>query len=140
TPPTSMMSQSSATVSTMPLSLPIINSVRQCGAQACHDTTNIGAAAMMGMANGDRKRVCRVGAVGAAARQQDAHHCGNLVLLGMPGPDNRLLDLVRGVLGDRQSGLGGCEPRNPPRLAKLQGCRRIAVDEGLLDRRLVGRH
>ena len=94
---------------------------------------------VMRMADGDGQRIGRVVAVEGGARQQHADHRPDLLLLGVAGADDRLLDLVRRVFGDGQPGLGRDEKGDAPRLAELQRRRGVAVDEGLLDRRLVGR-
>ena len=53
--------------------------------------------------------------------------------------DHGLLDEIGGIFGDRQAGERRRDERDAARLAELQRRLRIAVDEGLLDRRLDGR-
>ena len=92
---------------------------------------------MVGVGDGDRQRVGGVGAGCVAARQQDFQHRRDLPFLGMPCPDDRLLDQVRGIFGDRQPSQGGHHERDAARLPELQRPLRVAVDEGFLDGGLV---
>ena len=94
--------------------------------------------AVMRMADGDGERIRRVVAVEGGAREKHPDHRPDLLLLGMAGADDRLLDLVRRILGHCQPRLCRYEERDTPRLSELQGRRGVTVDEGLLDRRLVG--
>ncbi len=57
----------------------------------------------------------------------------------MAGPDDRLLHRVRRVFGDRDSGARRHQHGDAAGLAELQCRRRVAIDEGRLDRRLVRR-
>ena len=95
--------------------------------------------AVMRVADGDGERIGRVVAVEGGAGEEHPDHRPDLLLLGMAGADDGLLDLVRRVFGHRQPRLRRDEERDAPRLAELQRRRGVAVDEGLLDRRLVGR-
>ena len=72
-------------------------------------------------------------------RQQHADHHLDLLLVGMADADHRLLDEVGGIFGDAQARHRRHHQRDAARLAELQRRLRIAVDEGLLDRRLVRR-
>ena len=74
-----------------------------------------------------------------ASRQQHLHHHRDLRLFGMADADDRLLDQIGGVFGDRQAEQRRRGERDAARLTELQRRLRIAIDEGLLDRRLAGR-
>ena len=96
-------------------------------------------AAGVGVADGDRQRVGGVGDRRAGGGQQAGDHEGDLVLVGAAGADQRLLDHLGGVFGDREAGGGGRQHRRGAGVAELQGRGAVGGDEGLLDRRLVGR-
>jgi hypothetical protein len=89
---------------------------------------------------GDRHRE-RVGGVGRAdltGRKQYFDHHRDLGLFGMTGADDGLLDDIGGIFGDRKAEQGGRGERNAARLAEFQRRLRIAIDESLLNRRLIG--
>lgn len=90
------------------------------------------------VANGDSERIGGVGRIGRGARQQQAHHRADLVLLRVPDAGDGFLDGVRRVFGDRKAGPGRRQHADAPRLAELQRRRAVMRNEGLLDRRLVG--
>lgn len=92
---------------------------------------------MMGVGEGDRKRVGGIVGGEHGLGHEHRHHQPDLLLLRVPGSDDGLLDGVRGVFGDRQPGPGGDQQRHPAGLPELQRGARVLVDEGLLDRRLV---
>ena len=70
--------------------------------------------------------------------QQHADHHAHLRLVAVAGADDGLLDQVGRIFGDRHAALGRHQHGDAARLAELQrrGC--VLVDEGRLDRGLVG--
>ena len=93
----------------------------------------------MRVADRARERVGRVGRGIARQREQAPHHVLHLLLGGVAVADHRLLDLQRGVLGDRQAGEHRGADRGAARLAERERRLRVGVDEHLLDRDLAGR-
>ena len=94
--------------------------------------------AMMRMRHRDGERVGGVLGLRIGLRQQHADHQADLRLLGVAGADDRLLHQVRRVFGDQHAGLRRHQQRDAARLPELQRRDRVAVDEGRLDRGLVG--
>jgi hypothetical protein len=90
------------------------------------------------LADRDREGVGCVGAVDGAAGQQAGDHHRDLLLGRMAGADDRFLDVVGGIFGDRQAGPRRRQQHDATRQAELQRRPRIAVEEGLLDRRGLG--
>ena len=70
--------------------------------------------------------------------QEPRHHLLHLLLARVPVPDDRLLDLERGVLGHRQLRRDGGADRRPARLAERERGRGVDVHEHLLERHLGG--
>src|SRR5579862_8215716 len=69
---------------------------------------------MMGVADGDRQRIGRVGGgMGGKPRQQPSHHQLHLRLFGMAGADHGLFDPVGGIFGDRQTAFGRGQQHTP---------------------------
>ena len=91
------------------------------------------------MANGDGKRIGSMLCARPRTRQQHLDHQCDLLLVGVTGTDNRLLDPVRRIFRNRQSGPGGNQERNSPRLAKFQRRGRIPGNECLLNSHCIGR-
>ena len=91
------------------------------------------------MAHRDGQRIGGIGRIGGAARQQHADHGADLALVGMAGSDQGFLDDVGRVFGDRDAGLGRRQHDDAARLAELERRCRVAIGEGFLDRRFVGR-
>ena len=127
--------------STLPLSLPIIDPRQSTVSTAAVPTAASLPAcprlAMIGMADGDRKRVGFVGALHPRLGQQEADHRLDLPLLGVARAGHRLLDQVRRILGDQQPAHCRRQQRHAARLPELQRRARVVVDEGLLDRRFL---
>ena len=94
---------------------------------------------MMRVADGDGQRVGRVGALEVGGGQQGLDHQLHLALFGMAGADDGFLDQVGGIFADRQPAQSRRHQRHAARLPELQRRARAGGDEGLLDRRLVGR-
>jgi uncharacterized protein len=92
----------------------------------------------MRMAYRHGKRVGGMLAVPIRLRQQGADHHLHLPLVAMAGARYRLLDRVGRVFGNGNAGPCRHQQGNAARLAKFQRGRRVAIDEGCLDRRLVG--
>src|SRR5882672_6118621 len=92
---------------------------------------------MVGVADGDRQRIGGIGGLQQAARQQATHHHLDLRLLGMAGADDRLLDQVGGIFGDREPGQRRHQQRHAACEAELQRGRSVLIDEGLFDRGLL---
>ena len=70
-------------------------------------------------------------------RQDLPHHHLDLGLVRVPGADDRFLDQIGRVFGNREAALGRCEQDHAAGDAEFQGRRRVAVDEALFDRRLI---
>ncbi len=70
--------------------------------------------------------------------QQHADHHPNLRLVAVAGADDALLHQIRRVFGDRHAGPRGHHHGNSARLSELERRLGVLVDEGRLDRRLVG--
>ncbi len=87
----------------------------------------------------DRQRVGGVLGLRIGFRQQHADHHSYLRLLAVAGADHGLLHLVGRIFGDRQSGARRHQHGDAARLAELQGRGGVAVDESVLDRRLLRR-
>ena len=79
------------------------------------------------MGQPDGQRVGRVGRRGLGQPEQRAHHEGDLGLLRAAASDDRLFDLARGILVDRETAFGRREDRRAARRAHR-------------DRRLVALH
>ena len=90
----------------------------------------------MGVGDGDGERVGGVGAVGGRARQEAPHHGADLALVAMACADHGLLDGVGRIFGDDDARKRRHEQGDPARLAELERCRSVTVDESLLDRGL----
>ena len=70
--------------------------------------------------------------------QQQLHHLPDLRLLGAPIADDRALDLGRGVLDNRDTGLGGGQHGHAARVTQLEGTARVHGVKNVLDRHAVG--
>ena len=92
----------------------------------------------MRVANGDSKCIRLIIIVEARTRQEHPDHGPDLLLLCVPGADDRFLDCVGRVLGNRDAGPGRNQQGHTPCLTELQCRRGVAVDKGLLNRRLAG--
>ena len=93
--------------------------------------------AVLRVADGDRERVGGVRSRCGRRGQQHPHHHRHLLLFRVADADDGLLDEVGGVFGDRQPAQRQRGQRNAARLPELQRRLRIAIEECLLDRRLV---
>ena len=91
------------------------------------------ALAVVGVAQRHRQRVGGVGLWRAVELEQAHHHGLHLLFAGVAVADHRLLDLQRGVFGNRQIGQHQRRQRRAARLAQQQGRGRVDVDEHLLD-------
>ena len=92
----------------------------------------------MRVANGARKRVGGVCGGRAGEPEEPLHHLLHLHLLRVTVADHGLLDLERGVLGDRQARVNGSADRSASRLAERERRGGIDVDEDFLQRDLLG--
>src|SRR6266567_633807 len=92
--------------------------------------------AAVGMADGASQRVGRVGRRRRRQREEPLHHLLHLALGRLAVADDRLLDLQRGVFGDRKIGEHRRADRRAARLTQKQRRAWIGVDEHLLDRDL----
>jgi hypothetical protein len=88
-----------------------------------------------GVAKRDGQRVRRVRPDRVRARKLHPHHVVDLPLVRVARADDGLLDGVRRVFRDRDTGGRRHQHRNAPRLPELQCASPVAVDEGHLDRR-----
>ena len=93
----------------------------------------------MRMGDGDGERVGGVGAVEHRARQQAFHHGPDLALVAMAGADHRLLHRVRRIFGDRSPSSAGTSRAMPRAWPSFKRGRGVAIDESLLDGRLLRR-
>ena len=84
---------------------------------------------------GDRRRVGGVRGVGRRGQvQQDLHHPLHLGLVGRSESGDGVLDLVRGVLGDRQAPLGRLRHHDPGGLADAHGGADVHLEQDPFDR------
>ena len=93
---------------------------------------------VMRMRHGDGERVGGVVRRRVGLGQQHADHHPHLRLVAVAGADDAFLHQVRRVFGDRHAGSGRHHHGDAARLAELERRSRVLVDEGRLDRRLVG--
>jgi hypothetical protein len=91
----------------------------------------------MGVADGDSERVGGVGALQRGARQQAADHDADLHLVRPARADDRELHRLRPIFGDHEPGQRRHEQRDAAGIAELERRRRIGVDIGFLDGRLL---
>ena len=92
---------------------------------------------MVGVADCHRQRVGGVGRADRTTRQESPHHQLHLRLFRVAGANHRLFDQIGRVFGDRQPAFGRRQQHDAAGDAELQGRGRVAVDKGLLDRRLI---
>ena len=85
------------------------------------------------------EQVRRVGADQFDARQQPTHHHLYLRFFRVADADDRLLDGICRIFGDREPGACRRQQRDTAGQAKLERCCRVGVHECLLDRGGVGR-
>ncbi len=95
------------------------------------------AAAMVGVANGDRERIRLVSASEPRLREQEPDHRLDPLLLRVPRAHDRLLDQVRRVLGNPKPPHGGRQQSDAARLPKLEGRPRVLVHKSLFHGRLA---
>jgi len=93
----------------------------------------------MGVRDGDRERIGRIGGARVGLGEQEADHGLDLMLLGMAHADHCLLDEVCRVFGDRKPEKRRDEKRDATRMAKLERGACILADEGFLDGRFARR-
>ena len=93
----------------------------------------------MGVGDGDRERVGRIGGARVGLGQQEADHGLDLMLLGMAHADHRLLDEVCRIFGDRKPEKRRNQKRDAARMAELERGACILADEGFLDGRFARR-
>src|SRR5271169_5700441 len=91
---------------------------------------------MVRMAYCNRKRIRRIRPVDLGGRQEVADHDLDLLLPGMTGTHDRLLDEIGRVFAHLEARLGGRQECYSAREAEFQGRAWVLVDEGLLDRGL----
>src|SRR5690606_17599516 len=93
----------------------------------------------MGVTERSRERIRRIGLRRFAEPEQRLDHPLHLRLLGSARADDRLLDVTRRVLVDRQARAKRRAERGRARLTELEGAVGVAMDEDALDRDLLGR-
>ena len=93
----------------------------------------------MGMAQGNRQSIRRIGVSDLHARQLQAHHVIDLFLVGMPDPNYGFLDRIRCILCNRDTCLRRNQQANRPGLAQFQCAHSVFVHKSLLNRCLVWR-
>src|SRR5262249_15606308 len=96
------------------------------------------ALAMVGVRHRDRQRIGGIVALRVGLRQQHADHHPNLCLLAVAGADNGLLHQIRRIFRNPQPGNRRHQHGDAARLTELEGSGSILIDEGRLDRGLVG--
>ena len=89
----------------------------------------------MGMTQGNRQSIRRIGTGDICARQLHAHHMIDLALVGVPHTNDSFLDRVRGVLSNQNACARWYKHGDAPRLAQLQGPSTVLVHECLLNGR-----
>ena len=87
-----------------------------------------------GVGDGEREGVGGVGALDGGDAEQDRDHPGDLLLLGPPGADDRLLHHRRRVGVDLEAGLARRQQRDPAGVAQREGALGVDGEEDLLDR------
>jgi hypothetical protein len=85
----------------------------------------------MGVGDGRRQRIGRVGLRAIGVRQEDTDHCLDLFLAGVTHADHTFFDVVGSIFGDLESGLGGGKKRDSAGMAELEGGGGILGDKGL---------
>lgn len=93
---------------------------------------------MVGAADGDSERIGRVGRNIACLRQQAADHEGDLILVRPAGSDDGELHFPGGVFVHFEPRASERGHRSAAGLSQQQRRFRVDVDEGFLDRCLVG--
>src|SRR6516162_6180147 len=93
---------------------------------------------VVGVADGDGKRVGGIGARQQCRRQEALHHHLHLRLFRVADAHHRLLDEVGGVFEDGDAARRRREQHHAAGDAELQGGGWVLVDEGLLDSGRIG--
>lgn len=88
----------------------------------------------MGVANGGRQRIRRIGSQIPSQAQQAPNHVLYLILISAAGADHGQLDRPGRVFGHRQAAARAGTNGSASRMSEFQCRTRIAMDENLLDR------